>query len=76
MIANASTLRKNIYRMLDHVADSGTPLIINRRGRLLKIVRENAPAKLSSLTKRDIIKGKPEDLVHMDWSHGWRHDLP
>lgn len=76
MIATASTLRKNIYRLLDQVADGGEPLLINRKGRLLKVVREEPPSKLSRLTRHDCIPGDPENLVHLDWSAEWKHDLP
>ena len=30
------------------------------------------PSKLQNLKRRDCIVGDPEDLVHLDWSNGWR----
>jgi hypothetical protein len=29
-------------------------------------------SKLANAKKRPIIKGDPEKLVHIDWSHLWR----
>ena len=68
----ASQLRKNIYRLLDQVLETGKPLEIQRKGRTLRIVPEAAPRKLESLKRRDCLVGDPEDLVHLDWSGEWR----
>lgn len=72
MIVTASKLRGNIYRLLDEVAETGRPLEIRRRGRLLKIVAVGSGSKLSRLTPHRCIVGDPEDLVHSDWSEEWR----
>ena len=76
MIATASSLRKNIYKLLDQVADKGEPLFVRRKGRVLRIDCEQPADKLSRLARHDCIRGNPNDLVHMDWSSEWRHDLP
>ena len=76
MAITASALRNNVYRLLDRVAEGGGPLTIKRRGRLLKIICTDRPTKLSQLSRHDCIKGDPDDLVHIDWSKEWRHDLP
>jgi antitoxin (DNA-binding transcriptional repressor) of toxin-antitoxin stability system len=70
---NASRLRANIYRILDRVLETGIPVEIERRGRLLRIVPEKKPAKLELLPKRpEAVRGAPGDLVHVDWSKNWR----
>jgi prevent-host-death family protein len=61
MALTASALRQNVYKVLDQVAETGIPVEINRRGRMLRIV-----------SAESIINGNPEDLVHIDWSHLWR----
>ncbi len=69
----ASELRQNIYKLLDHVLETGLPLEIERNGRRLRIVPSDAPPKLDRLTQHDdYIVGDPDELVHIDWSHEWR----
>lgn len=68
----ASGLRKDIYRLLDSVLETGTSLEIERNGRVLKIVAQEPVDKLARLPKRDdFILGDPEALVHLDWSSEW-----
>jgi antitoxin (DNA-binding transcriptional repressor) of toxin-antitoxin stability system len=76
MAVNASTLRENIYRLLDQVLETGQPLEIERKGKLLRVVPVSEPSKLSRLVKHDCLRGDPEAIVHLDWSTEWRHDLP
>jgi hypothetical protein len=65
----ASKLRANIYRILDQVLETGVPVEIERRGKILKIVPTEIPSKLDNLIDRkDFIRGDPADLVHLDWS--------
>jgi len=73
---NASTLRANIYRLLDQVIDTGVPLEIERRGKRLRVVPAQSPPKLARLPKRPCMTTDPEALVHLDWSKEWRGDLP
>lgn len=72
----ASQLRQNIYRLIDHVLDTGEPLEINRGGRRLRLVSdEPAPDRLAAIdTKPDVIVGDPEELVSLDWSGEWDAD--
>ncbi len=65
---NASTLRKNLYRILDQVLETGVPVEIERHGKVLKIVLEEPPSKLDNLRPRPYLLEDPEDLVHLDWS--------
>ncbi|HMD51055.1 MAG TPA: hypothetical protein VKG79_18205 [Bryobacteraceae bacterium] len=71
MRVTASKLRENIYGILDQVLETGTPVEVIRKGKVLKIVAEEKPDKLSRLKKRKCIVGDPEDIVHMDWSSEW-----
>jgi hypothetical protein len=67
-----SALRQNLYRVLDEVLETGEPVIIDRKGRRLKITLE-APRRLEMLEPHaDYIVGDPDDLVHIDWSDQWR----
>ena len=72
MAITASALRQNVYKILDRVAETGVPEEIVRRGKMLRIIAVEEKGKLANIKKRSIIKGDPEELVHMDWSHTWR----
>ncbi len=71
MIMTASKLREDIYRVLDRVLETGIPIEINRKGKILKIVSESKNQKLKNIKKHDVLVGDPEDIVHMDWSGEW-----
>lgn len=71
MTVTASSLRKDIYHMLDEVLATGKPLEVKRKRGTLKIVAESPLPKMERLTKHDCISGDPEDLVHSDWSGEW-----
>jgi|HubBroStandDraft_1064217.scaffolds.fasta_scaffold144726_2 antitoxin (DNA-binding transcriptional repressor) of toxin-antitoxin stability system len=71
MRVTASKLRENIYGILDQVLESGTPVEVIRKGKVLKIVPETKPDKLSKLKKRKCLVGDPEDIVHIDWLSEW-----
>lgn len=73
MKVTASQLRQNVYRLLDEVLDSGVPLEIERRGKLLRVVPVTPPNKLGRLVPHpQAIVGDPEDFVHLDWSNELR----
>jgi hypothetical protein len=79
MPVTASTLRQNIYRILDGVIATGDAVEIERRGRRLRIQladEDGPPAQrrnLDALTSRpDALRGDPLDIVHIDWSSEWR----
>jgi hypothetical protein len=61
---------------LDRVVETGTPLVIARKGRSLRVVCDREGGRLARLVRRNCLKGDPEDIVHMDWSGTWTHDLP
>ena len=77
MSMTASKLRQDIYRALDEVLETGVPLEIERKGRLLRIVpvaaAEKPQKKLENLQRHDdYLLCDPEELVHLDWSKEWR----
>lgn len=72
MALTASKLREDIYNILDSVLDTGIPVEIERNGRKLVITPEVMPSRLARLAKApELMKGDPEELVHMDWSGEW-----
>ncbi len=71
-----TALRKNLYRILDEIIESGSPLDITRKGHKLRIVPVNKQSGLHRLEAHPgTISGDPEDLVHMDWSDHWEPRL-
>ncbi len=68
----ASSLRQNIYRILDRVLETGVPVEIERRGGILRITPAEPRERLANLRPRDCIAGDPQELVHLDWSSEWR----
>jgi len=71
----ASRLRQDIYRILDEVLETGVPVEIERRGKVLKIVPPEEFSKLDGLQRRDYLATDPEDVVHVDWSGTWDPEL-
>jgi prevent-host-death family protein len=73
MSISASQLRQNIYRLLDKVARTGVAIVVYRKGKKIKIVPAENVSKLRNLKKRPILKGDPEEIVHIDWSREWKN---
>ena len=72
MAIKASALRENIYRLLDEVLETGVPIEIERRGKILRIAATEPRSKLDNLRPRPYLLTDPEELVHLDWSEEWR----
>ena len=62
MALKASSLRENIYHILDEVLEIGVP----------RIVHEEPKSKLDNLKARPYLLSDPEDLGHPDWLGEWR----
>jgi len=62
-----SALRENLYRILDEVLETGVPLEIEHRGKILRIVPAEVRSKLDNLRPRPHLLTDPEELVHLDW---------
>ncbi|UCH96943.1 MAG: type II toxin-antitoxin system Phd/YefM family antitoxin [Candidatus Aminicenantes bacterium] len=71
MKLSASKLRQNLYQVLDEVLEKGTPVEIERKGKILKIVPGKSDSKLMNLEPHDTIIGDPESIVNIDWSKEW-----
>jgi len=73
MPLTVTKLRANIYKVLDSVLDTGGSVEVQRRGKRLKISPVKPPSKLQNLIPRPgVLAGKPEDIVHLDWSREWK----
>jgi hypothetical protein len=74
---SATYLRQHIYELLDKVLATGKPLVVERNGRQLQVVAlsSGAPTKrrvAEWVERDDILVGDFDDIVHIDWSQGWR----
>jgi hypothetical protein len=61
-----TALRKQLYRVVDCVLETGVPVEIERKGqKLLLIPAQKTVSKLANLKKRKGIVGDPDDLVQL-----------
>ena len=72
MTLTASKLRENIYRILDQVLETGVPVEIRRKGKIVRIVPAEPRSKLERLKRRRCYLGDAESFVHLDWSGEWQ----
>ncbi len=73
MKITATRLRENLYNILDEILETGRPVEIERKGKLLRIVPEKPTSIFDRLEDHpDTIVGDPDDLVHIDWSSTWK----
>lgn len=66
-------LRQNLFALADRVIETGEPLVIERRGVRLELVRVSAPAvegRLARLEPRELVIGEPlrPDESPAEWS--------
>jgi len=72
MRVTATKLRQNVYAILDEVIEKGTPIEIERKGKILKIVPEVKPGKLSRIKPRPAIwVGDPNDIFKIGSMKDW-----
>ncbi len=77
MPVSASALRADIYTLLDHVLETGEPLEIERKGRILRVIGDRPAGWLHKLSPRaSSIIGDADSIVCMDWSSYWKPDSP
>lgn len=71
---SATKLRQNIYNILDQIAKTGESVSIERNGLIFEISSKKKKGKIDweNLPKRKVMKGKPQDFVHKDWSRHWK----
>lgn len=72
MRVTASKLREDVYRILDHVLETGLPVEIVRHGKVLEILPKQAVATRKHRRHGRAMIGDPEAFVHVDWLREWR----
>ncbi len=77
MKLTATSLRENIYAILDQVLASGEAVEIERNGRTLRLQPVDTGSRLDRVVPLpDYISGDPDDLVELDWSQEWSELAP
>ena len=76
MKVSVTRLRSDIYTLLDHVAESGEFLEVERKGRRLRISLQEAPSNLQRLKSRKekLWVGDRRDIFKLDWLSEWRRE--
>jgi len=70
-------LRKDLYRLLDRIIETGEPLQIDRKGVTLQIERKPALSKLErirAMGRPDVWVGDPNDIFDLDFMEEWREE--
>jgi prevent-host-death family protein len=62
MTLTSTEFRKNMFQLVERVLQ-GELVEIVHKGRLVRLVPEQKPGKMSRLVQRDTINGTPEDLA-------------
>jgi len=66
----ASSLRANIYKVLDGILETGEIVEIERKGRRLRIVPDQGSSKLERIQPwPDLIKGDSESIADISWEN-------
>lgn len=69
----ATQLRTELFRVLDHILETGEEVEIERNGQLLRLGPKKAPRAWQRLVERPgAVTGDPDDLVTIDWSDTWK----
>ncbi len=75
MRVSLTLLRSNLYKIVDQVLETGIPVEIERKGKILKILSERKLSKLSHLQAHpNVINGNPNDIIDIDWLKEWHED--
>lgn len=67
-------LRKELYRLLDDILESGEGIEVPRGAGSVVLLPQRGPGKLASLKRRDTIAGDPHELDSVSWEGLWQPD--
>jgi prevent-host-death family protein len=75
MTITATQFRKDIYRIIDRVAKTGSPVTVTRKGQSIVLFPAKPVSRMSRLKKRQIFNCDPEEIIHSDWSNEWKPSI-
>jgi len=64
---SATEFRQNLYRLLDQVAEGRGEVLINRKGKKIRLVVEGSKKRSDRLIPHDTLIGDPRDLLDPDF---------
>jgi len=67
-----SKLRADLFNLLDQVIQTGKPIELKRKNRILKISVEQPKSKLDNLKKRDVLTWDPDEIINNNWEKEWK----
>ena len=67
MAISLTELRTQLYKLIDHVIETGKPLEIERKGHKIKIILEDTKMSKLNLLKRRVHIIKDENLNDTPW---------
>jgi len=68
--------RKDPFKFLDMILDTGKVLEINRNGQIFKVIPPKKSKKLDKLTPhKDAVVGDSDDFVSMNWGDVWKPSI-
>ena len=73
MPMSLTSLRQQLFNVVDQVIATGIPTEIRRNGHIVKLVLADKKSKLDNLVEHDCIVGDPEALVDLslhEWDEG------
>ncbi len=76
MTITPTDFRKDLFKLLDMLLDTGKVLEINRNGQIFKVIPPKKVKKLDKLIPhKDAATGESDDFVSMDWSDAWKPSI-
>lgn len=67
-----SKLRENLFNILDELIQTGKPIEIKRKNKILKITVEPPQSKLDNLKKRNVLNCEPDEIIINNWEKEWK----
>ena len=64
--------RKNLYKYLDKVIETGVQIELERKGMLIRIMTDRSKSRLGNLEPHNYYKGDYGDIDKIDWLQDWK----
>ncbi len=61
-----TTLRQNLYQVVDEIIATGDPVVIERKGSRVLLILEQKGSKFANLKKHQCVNGDLNELVDME----------
>lgn len=68
-------LRRDIYRILDEVLETGVPREVVRDGGTVLLVSGSPRRRLEDLPRRRALNCSPEELIATSWEREWSGEI-